>query len=117
MCDILSKSNIKYITPNSSWYIFLNFDNYKDKLNNIGCYSSYDLSLLLINKCGIINVAGESFNVKGLNIRLSFVDFTLNNDIFKENTVNIEDGVNISNMQKNLILMRVTVKRHLNIIF
>ena len=71
---ILKKSKLKYIEPNSSWYIFINFDNYKDKLKKIDIDNSYKLSSLLLEKLGIINVAGENFNIKGLNIRFSLVD-------------------------------------------
>lgn len=85
ICSILTKSKIKFIKPNSAWYIFLNFDNYKERLLLENCKTSIDLSLLLINECGIVNVAGDYFNISGLNIRLSFVDFNItdsvNNDI------------------------------------
>ena len=32
ICRILYSSNIKFIKPNSAWYVFLNFDNYKERL-------------------------------------------------------------------------------------
>ena len=98
LCNMLLDSNIQFIKPNSAWYVFLNFDNYKDRLELIGCMSSYDLSLLLINKCGIINVAGDSFNTTGLNIRLSFIDFMVDNSTM----INPETDIDISKMKAGI---------------
>ena len=71
---ILNSSNIKFVTPNSSWYIFLNFDLYSEKLTKIDINSSIDLNDYLLNKLNILTVAGEHFNAKGLNIRFSLVN-------------------------------------------
>ena len=82
---ILKKSKLKFIKPNAAWYIFVNFSNYEIQLRKYNIKNSYDLTNYLMNKFGIICVAGESFNVNGLNIRFSLVD--------KIN--NIIDGMNI----------------------
>ena len=76
-CKIIDKSKIKYIKPTSSWYVYLNFSNYENKLRNLNINDSHDLSLYLINKIGLVNVAGECFNSKGFNIRLSLVDIVV----------------------------------------
>jgi aspartate/methionine/tyrosine aminotransferase len=71
----LDKSKIKYVKPTAAWYVFINFDNYKDKLN---INSSYELSEYFLDKFGIVSVAGECFNYPGLNLRLSLVDININ---------------------------------------
>ena len=78
-CKLLDNSKIKYIKPTSAWYIFLDFSYYEKKLKELNIKNSYELSYYLIDKLGIVNVAGEAFNCKGLNIRLSLVDFKLIN--------------------------------------
>lgn len=90
-CGILSKSEIKFVKPTSAWYVFLNFDNYTEKLNKKDIITSQDLSMYLINNIGIVAVPGESFNVPGLNLRLSFVD-TIDN--IKEGLTQLVELVN-----------------------
>jgi len=79
-CKIIDKSKIKYVKPTSSWYVYLNFSNYENKLRNLNINDSHDLSLYLINKIGLVNVAGECFNSKGFNIRLSLVDIVVDDN-------------------------------------
>tara|TARA_B100001123_G_C15250897_1_gene1002740 strand:+ start:422 stop:1618 length:1197 start_codon:yes stop_codon:yes gene_type:complete len=87
ICDILQKSKIKFILPNSSWYIFLNFSEYKTQLLNKNVYNSYELSELLISKIGIISVPGQNFNINELCLRFSLIDFKINdmNNLIIEN--------------------------------
>ena len=86
ICSILNKSKIKFFTPESSWYIFANFDNYKEELKKININNSFELSNYLINEMGIITVAGEAFNSKGYNLRFSLVNIE-----FKDNKININN--------------------------
>lgn len=87
ICDILQKSKIKFISPNSSWYIFLNFSEYKTQLLNKNVHNSYELSELLISKIGIISVPGQNFNINELCLRFSLIDFKINdmNNLIIEN--------------------------------
>jgi aspartate aminotransferase len=96
VCELLKITDIKFVRPNSSWYIFLNFDNYEKKLLSIDIKSSRDLCSYLIDKIGLISVPGESFNTKGLNLRMSLVDFEIiikENNIQKFNIDNIIEGI------------------------
>jgi len=93
ICSMLSKSNIRFFTPESSWYIFANFDNYSNQLKKINVNNSFELSNLLINKFGIVTVAGEAFNCKGLNLRFSLVDIEFKGRFF--NIDNMKKGFNI----------------------
>ena len=90
ICGILLQSKIKFIPPNSSWYIFLDFSNYKQKLSNKGVNNSYDLSKLLINEIGIVCVPGENFNLDGLYLRFSLIDFEILENI---NLTKMKEGI------------------------
>lgn len=85
VCLILEKTKLKFIKPEAAWYIFPNFSNYKEQLKKLNINNSYELTSYLMNEFGIVGVPGESFNVKGLNIRFSLVD----------KIENIIDGMNI----------------------
>lgn len=95
VCNLIDKTKIKYVKPNGSWYIFLNFDNYKNKLKNINIKKSTELCNHLIEKYGIISVAGEKFNTPGLNLRFSLIDINLN-ELENEDKMysNIIEGIN-----------------------
>ena len=80
ICNILQQSTLKYIKPNAAWYILINFDNYKEPLNFLKIFNGNDLSIFLLNKLHILTVPGESFNINGLNVRFSFIDFEYNID-------------------------------------
>ena len=73
-CEIINKSEIKYVRPNSAWYIFLNFEFYNEKFIEFKIKDSYELSSYLLNNLGIVTVPGESFNIKGMNLRFSLID-------------------------------------------
>jgi aspartate aminotransferase len=81
ICELIDKSNccnmIKYVYPQSAWYLFLNFDTYKDKLVNNHIFTSIELQDFLLENFGIATVAGERFNIDGLNLRFSLVDIHL----------------------------------------
>lgn len=93
ICSILNDSKIKFFTPESSWYIFANFDNYKEELKKLNINNSFELSKLLINELGIVTVAGEAFNCKGLNLRFSLVDIEFKGRFFNVN--NMKKGFKI----------------------
>lgn len=73
-CEILEKSKLKYVKPNSCWYVFVDFSYYKIILENLNIKNSIDLTQFLLNKFGIICVAGKYFNYKGLTVRFSLVE-------------------------------------------
>ena len=90
ICKLLDTTKLNFVKPNAAWYIFINFDAYKQKLNKMNIYTGTDLSTYLLEKLSILTVAGDPFNIKGLNLRLSFVDF--------EYTLNQKEELDISNM-------------------
>ena len=70
------KDMVRYVPTQSAWYLFLNFDKYKDKLSKIDIHTSSELQAFLLKNYGIVTVAGVHFNVGGLNLRFSLVDIT-----------------------------------------
>ena len=97
ICNILQHSDIRFIPPNSSWYIFLDFYNYRHKLRNKGVHTSRDLSKLLIDEIGVISVPGESFNIDGLHLRFSLIDF----EVTDIHNVHVED-INLTKMKEGI---------------
>jgi len=73
----LEKTDIEYSRPGAAWYIWLDFDNYKDNLLRLGIKTSSDLTDYLANNYGIIMVPGCAFGDYGLTTRLSFVDIKI----------------------------------------
>jgi len=69
----LDKTKIKYIKPGFAWYLFLDFENYKDFLYKKGVTNSEELVDYFMNE-GIISVNGKSFGSDKLSVRLSLVD-------------------------------------------
>ena len=95
--NILNKSELIYVKPDAAWYIFVNFENYKEELNAMNIYDGKDLSIFLLNKLHILTVPGESFNTSGLNLRFSFIDFTYN--------IDQTDDIDISNMLEGMHIL------------
>ena len=54
--ELLQNTNIKFIQPQSSWYLFLNFENYRKQLSSLNITDSEELSTYLLNNFGIICV-------------------------------------------------------------
>ena len=90
-CDILKESKLKFIKPESSWYIFVDFSEYQDKLLKLNINNSIELGDYLINNLGIVTVAGKHFRSDKLTLRFSLVDIDLSN----MNTISqsIEEGL------------------------
>ena len=80
ICEIFNTSKchnmIQYVYPQAAWYLFLNFDKYEDKLAQRNINTSVELQEFLLEHFGIATVAGEKFNVGGLNLRFSLVDIS-----------------------------------------
>lgn len=104
VCNVLRDSNITFVRPNASWYVFLNFDYYKNKLSENGIFDSNSLCLYLIKTIGFICVSGNAFNVDGLNIRISLVDFSVDIDE-KSGIVNFDYTRITIGLRKLIILL------------
>ena len=89
----LRKTDIEFTSNNSSWYIFLDFNNYGDKLNKMKIYTGIQLCEYLLNTFGIVMVAGEHFSQKGLFARMSMIDIDDINNIDMNNIKNSCKGI------------------------
>lgn len=69
----LEKSGLKHSYPEGSWYVMLDFSNYKNVLIKNNIRNSDDLMFYLIERFGIVTVSGESFGINRLSLRVSLV--------------------------------------------
>lgn len=85
--EMLNSSKLKFVIPNSSWYIFLNFENYQEKLKSkYDVNNSIDLFNVLIKEIGFVSVAGIYFGRSELCVRISLIDVEVNQlDVINEN--------------------------------
>lgn len=102
ICELLDLTKLNFVKPNAAWYILINFDAYKKELNNLDIYTGTELSTYLLEKLSILTVAGDPFNIKGLNLRLSFVDFKY--------TINQKEELDISNMIEGMKVLSKFLK-------
>ena len=90
--SLLKTSKLKYVKPNCSWYFFIDFVEYSDKLKAHNLDTSQKIVQWLARH-GVICVAGSTFRNKELTVRLSIVDFTIDDsypEIAAKITTNIE---------------------------
>ena len=92
---------IKTSRPEGAWYIFLDFNDFKNKLLEKNITNDQDLFISLINDIGLITVPGTSFGYNGLYLRYSIVDlyFEKNNCVEDLN----KDDINIESLTKNIL--------------
>ena len=108
VCDLLEGSNLIFIKPNATWYMLINFDNYKEKLALRNVHDSITLSNYLLEKVSILTVAGQYFNATGLNLRFSFIDFKYK--ILTKEDTDDEINVNIDKMLQGINIMITFLK-------
>ena len=90
--SLLKTSKLKYVKPNCSWYFFIDFVEYSDKLKAHNLDTSQKIVQWLARH-GVICVAGSTFRNKELTVRLSIVDFTIDDsypEIESKISTNIE---------------------------
>ena len=73
----LEKSQIIHTKFQGAWYKWIDFENYKQKLNNININESTSLVEYLAKEIGLIAVPGVHFGLDGLTLRLSLIDENL----------------------------------------
>ena len=86
---------LKVSDSKSAWYILIDFDYYKNQLENKNINNSNDLSTELSTSIGFITVSGSAFGLKNKYVlRYSLVDIKnidINNKIY--NIDNIKKGI------------------------
>lgn len=73
----LEKTKIEYSRPGAAWYIWLDFENYRECLVKLNIKTSSDLTEYLANNYGVIMVPGSAFGDDGLTMRMSYVDIVI----------------------------------------
>jgi len=73
----LQDSGVTTSIPNSGFYLFIDFDKHKEKLNEKGIITSEDLCNTILNEVGIALIPGAACerDPKELSARLAFVNF------------------------------------------
>jgi len=105
ICELLDTTKLNFVKPNAAWYVLINFDAYKKELNKLDIYTGAELSTYLLEKLSILTVAGDPFNIKGLNLRLSFVDFKYTiNQKEEPDILNMIEGIKV--LSKFLMLLK-----------
>jgi len=68
---------LKCTKPKAAWYLLVDFENYRNKLEEIGITSSQELTSALVEAIGFVTVPGEAFGLdpSTLAVRASYVDF------------------------------------------
>jgi aspartate aminotransferase len=95
---LLNKTELIYPGIEASWYVYIDFINYKNGLNKLNIYSSIDLSNYLMINHNIITVAAQHFGDDSLSLRLSLIDFEY--DIEKNNIENLNIDKMILGIEK-----------------
>ncbi len=108
----LVKYKIDCTIPQGSFYVMIGFNNFKEKINNLGIDTSSELANYLLKNYKVALLPGSDFyfNEEDLFFRLAFVDFngedvmrhyknqtTVDDNLIKTNCPNIFNGI------KNLI--------------
>ena len=94
LIPLLKNTKLKYADVDAAWYVYINFENYKKELMNIGITNSVDLGQYLMKNYQILTVAGKYFSDESMSLRFSLVDFEFD---LENKSKTIED-VDISNM-------------------
>ena len=71
--SLILKTELNIVKPEAAWYIFLDFEKYRDKLKKIGIENSDVLRDHLLENYGFLAVSGSKFGCKKLSLRISCV--------------------------------------------
>ena len=75
----LKNTSLTYIIPNSSWYIYVDYSYYRDKLLKLDISNNNQLAAFLLKEHGIVVVSGISFGDTSDCLRLSIVSLNKEN--------------------------------------
>lgn len=93
--QILAPTKLKFPVPCASWYVYIDFSNYREQFASLNVYNSIELSTYFMKKHNIVTVAAAHFRDDSFSLRFSLVDFEFNvEDVKSIETVNIENMKN-----------------------
>ncbi len=96
MANRLKTKNLSMPTPKGAFYLFPNFEFYREKLASKGIVTSFELCETLLRETGIAVLPGSDFGrqPEELTCRLAYVDFdgkmVLNKAMTEYNTIPID---------------------------
>lgn len=92
MAGRLRNKQLTMPSPKGGFYLFVNFEYYREKLKAKGILTSYELCEALLNECGIAILPGSDFGrqPEELTSRMAYVDFdgkTVLDEAMKQDTI------------------------------
>lgn len=77
MMERLDTIHVTYPVPQGAFYLFPDFGHYRDKLNNIGVYTSVEMCRRILDDTGVAVLPGSDFGrpPEELSVRMAYVDF------------------------------------------
>ena len=77
LVERLRAMKLKTLMPDGAFYLFPDFENYREKLNEKGIYTSVELCNRLLEETGVAMLPGHDFgrDPDELTVRLAYVDF------------------------------------------
>jgi aspartate aminotransferase len=109
--DRLSDAGVKVNSPTGAFYLFPDFENYREKLAFRGIIDSSTFCEKLLKEAGVALLPGASFgcNTEELTARLAYVNFNgkeslkLSKSLSKESTLTMEDlGEHVDNVKAGI---------------
>ena len=96
----LDNNYLEYPGIDAAWYVYLDFEHYRESLSKLGVQDGIQLSQYLMENYHIITVAGQHFSDDGLRLRFALVDFDFDletEDIQSVNLENMKEGLRVLN--------------------
>ncbi len=109
--DTLSNANVNVHTPTGAFYLFPDFENYRESLTDRGITNSTTLCERLLQETGVALLPGSAFgrDETELNARLAYVNFDgkealkISKSLTKKSTLTMEDlGDHVENVKDGI---------------
>lgn len=95
ICKILNDGGIETPEPDGAFYLFLNFNNYAEKIRSKNIFTSLELTTCLLENTGVALLPGSVFGrpEDEFTARLSYVDFDGARALAAAETIRPEDSL------------------------
>ena len=103
LTDKLHSMNIPIKLPHGAFYLFPNFENYREKLAAKSIFTSHELCNAILNDTGVAMLPGSDFGCKPeiLTMRIAYVDFDGKIALEASMLSNNENGLNETFIKTN----------------
>lgn len=108
LTDKLHQMNVCIQLPHGGFYLFPNFETYRDKLNAKNIFTSVQLCNIVLNETGVAMLPGSDFGCKPeiLTTRIAYVDFDGKyalDESMKQREENMSDSEFVKKICPNLV--------------